>query len=111
MDVFLDALFFVTGVCLLAHIGICIWLQRRLRDREDLLQKFFAMPNEIVTRGRNAGVRLLRARYYLPWVRPAPNNSQLDVLERILFAAGKMTGLVVPMGCLAFFILSFVQTA
>ena len=109
MDVLLDVLFFVAGICLLVHIGLCLWLQRRLRNREELLQELFAIPNEIVAGGRHVGVRLLRARYYLPWVRLAPHNSQLDALERILLAAGKMTGLIVPMGCLAFFILSFVQ--
>lgn len=111
MDVLLDVSFFVAGVSLLAHLGLCIWLQRRLRAREDLLQELFAIPNEGVTRGRNIGIRLLRARYYLPWARPALRNSQLDALDRIVLAAGKMTGLAVPIACLTFFIVSFVQAA
>jgi hypothetical protein len=111
MDVLLDTFFFVAGVCLLVHIGLCIWLQRRLRAREDLLQELFAIPNEAVTRDGNVGVRLLRARYYLPWVRPALHNFQLDSLDRIVLAAGRITGLVVPIACLTFFILSFVQAA
>lgn len=109
MDTILDTLFFVAGACLIAHIGLCIWLQRRLKVREDLLQELFSIPNEVVTRGGNVSVRLLRARYYLPWVRLALRNPQLDSLDLIVLAAGRMTGLIVPAACVAFFILSFVQ--
>jgi hypothetical protein len=94
---------------LLAHIGLCVGLQWRLRDRTDLLRELFAVPNEALTRGSNTGIRLLRARYYLPWVHVAGGKAQLDTPERMTLLVARMTGLFVPVACLVFFVGSFVQ--
>jgi hypothetical protein len=107
----LDGLFFAGGGCLHAHLGICSWAQRRLSDHEDLRRRLFAIPNEILMRDSGVEVRLLRARYYLPWVRISLGDVQLDSLSRIALTLARVTGLVTPIALLAFFVASFVQAA
>jgi hypothetical protein len=82
-------LFFAAGACLIAHFAFCAILQQRLRGRDDAFREFFAIPNEPLIRGGNVEIRLLRARYYLPWTR---SKAELDAMDRTILAAAQLTG-------------------
>lgn len=111
MNALLDGLFFIGGGSLLAHFAVCTWVRSRLSDHHDLLRALFAIPNEVLLRGSGIELRLLRARYYLPWVRVPLNDVQLDLLDRIALSLARVTGLVVPTALLAFFVAAFVQAS
>lgn len=106
-----DILFFSAGVCLLAHIALCFVLQWRLRDQEGLIQRLFSIPNEVLLKGSSIDLRLLRARYYLPFSRLDLGNARLDALDRIFLIAARVTGFMVPAGSLMFFIVPFIQAS
>ena len=107
MDTLMDSLIVVAGASLIGHVALCVVLQWRLRDRQDVIQELFAVPNRRLSKG--VGVRLLRVRYYLPWMRPAVNSSLIDGVSRTILVAAKATGLIVPIALLAFLSVPFLQ--
>jgi hypothetical protein len=103
----MDLLFYLAGFALLAHIALCLLLQRGLLDNPTVLRELFATPNERLV--GNLQFRLLRVRYYLPW-RPAPPS--LDAMSpggRIMLNFARATGILMPLCALAFLVLSFIQ--
>lgn len=106
-----DILFFSAGASLLAHIALCFGLLWRLRDKKDLIQRLFAVPNEVLLKGSDIDIRLLRARYYLPFARLDLGNVRLDVLDRFCLVAARITGFMVPACSLMFFVVPVIQTS
>lgn len=107
MNRLIDWSFIIAGASLVAHVVLCFLTQRYLRRYPDLLERMFAIPLEALSEGR--GVRLLRARLYLPWVRTGTWRIQDDRFLRILILATRLTGLAMPFAALAFIALSTVQ--
>jgi hypothetical protein len=106
-----DILFFFAGVCLLAHMVLCFMLLRRLREQKDLIQRLFAVPNEVLLKGSDIDVKLLRARYYWPFARLDLGNEQLDVLDRCYLLAARITGFMMPACSVMFFAVQFIQAS
>lgn len=105
-----DAMIVVGGGALVAHVLLCIVLQFRLRDHEDLARRLLAIPNRALL-DDTTGVRLLRARYYLPWVRSGTDDSELDVVTRLVVAATRITGLIVPVALIGFILASILESS
>jgi hypothetical protein len=50
---------------MLAHLGLCLLLRRGLTDNKVAEEDLLSVPNRPL--GTPSSIRLLRARYYLPW--------------------------------------------
>lgn len=85
-----------------AHVALSLALRALVRGNGTLAAELFAIPNEWI--GRSWGLRLLRARYYLPWRQAPSEMRQQDLLARITFVLARLTGLVVPVAMLAFLV-------
>jgi hypothetical protein len=109
MDTLMDTLIVVAGIALVSHVALCVVLQRRLREHEDVLKELFAIPNSRLSEG--VGVRLLRVRYYLPWAKSGLDSSRIDAVSRTVLVAARVTGLVVPIALLAFLATPFLQAS
>ncbi|MES1195880.1 MAG: hypothetical protein ABUL58_02945 [Steroidobacter sp.] len=111
MEKFADTLFNIAGISMGLHLICCqimIWL---LRDQRNLLQEYFAIPNEILVRGSNISIRLLRVRYYWPWTSSVSMSSQLDLSSRIISVLARITGLLVPLAFTVYLFVMFSQTS
>jgi hypothetical protein len=103
----MNLLFFLAGFALLAHVTLCLLLQRGLLDNQTVLRELFATPNERLV--GNSPFRLLRVRYYFPW-RPVPRSRQpMSLSQRVMLNFARATGLLMPVCALAFLALSFVR--
>src|ERR1700692_539397 len=96
----MDLLLVIGGSALLAPAVLCQLLQRRLRDRSDLLQALFAIPNEAIL--KHSSYRLLKARYYLSLHMLPEEVHSLDQTSRTILTLAKLTGLLMPVCLLAF---------
>jgi hypothetical protein len=104
----MDLLLVIGGSALLAHAVLCQLLQRRLRDRSDLLQALFAIPNEAIL--KDSSFRLLKARYYLSLHMLPEEVRSLDHTSRTILTLARLTGLLMPV-CLLTFLGMSVQEA
>jgi hypothetical protein len=109
MDTLMDVLIVVAGAALVGHVALCVVLQWRLREHEDVIKELFAIPNNVLS--KDVGVRLLRVRYYVPWVRFRFDASRIGPVNRTVLVAARVTGLIVPIALLAFLSAPFVQLA
>ncbi len=107
MNDLLDALFVTAGGALVGHVLLCAVLQYRLRDHAEVLGEVFAVPNSKLSSGLS--FRLLRARYYLPWKTTNFEHVRLDSATRSLLLIARITGIVMPVASLAFFLGSLFQ--
>lgn len=107
MDRLIDLLLVVGGSALLAHCALCFFLQRRLRDRPDVLRALFAIPNSAIV--KESSVRLLKARYYLLWRRLPEDLESIDPTSGTMLILARLTGLLMPVGLLGFIGISIFQ--
>jgi hypothetical protein len=96
----MDLLLVIGGSALLAHAVLCQLLQRRLRDRPDVLQTLFAIPNQAIL--KDSSYRLLKARYYLSWQSLPEQARSIDPTSRTMLALARLTGLLMPVCLLSF---------
>lgn len=107
MNFLLDFLIMAAGAALVAHIASCAALQNYFKGSNSVVADLFAIPNEALS--TSPTFRLLRARYYVPWVRTGIVASELGVMGRVLLWSARLTGLLVVVTALGFFAFSIVQ--
>ncbi len=86
MELIVDGMSFVGDGALIAHILLCIVLQFRLRDLDEMARRLMAVPNRVLL-SDGARIMLLRARYYLPWVSYGADKSELNITTRLVVVA------------------------
>jgi hypothetical protein len=94
-------LFYAGGMAMLAHIALCALLVRGLSDNDAAKEALMAIPNRPLTPATS--IRLLRARYYLPWQSLPPAIDELDPWIRRTLMAARITGLLFVVSMLGFF--------
>jgi hypothetical protein len=92
--------FFAGGVVMLAHIALCALLVRGLADNGAAKEALMAIPNRPLA--PTSSIRLLRARYYLPWQSLPPTLNQLDPWTRRILQAARISGLLFVASMLGF---------
>jgi hypothetical protein len=92
--------FFAGGVAMLAHIALCALLVRGLADNGAAREALMAIPNRPLA--PTSSIRLLRARYYLPWQSLPPTLNQLDPWTRRILQAARISGLLFVVSMLGF---------
>jgi hypothetical protein len=108
LERYTELLIYIAGAAILLHVALCLALQRVLRDHVETLQELFAIPNEPLSDGH--GVRLLRARYYLPWHDTPPIVSRTTRSVRLMLVIARFSGVLAPAAFIAFFALEFMQS-
>ncbi len=104
IDAFL-ALFLIAGSCMMAHLVLSQILRALVRWKSPLAMELFAVPNAPLV--PDLGVRLLNAKYFLPWVpAPIPMNIQPPSV-RLVFWLTRATGAAFPLVMLAIFAFGF----
>ena len=107
MELWKSALFYAAGISVLAHVALCFLLRRSLLERPQVLCEFFAIPNERLI--GDLGVRLLRARYYIPWKSMPIDMQSMSRGQLSLLTLARITGVLMPICWLSFLALSFIQ--
>jgi hypothetical protein len=97
MYTLMDMLFFAAGILLLAHLIFCVVAARRLIDHGGAISQLFGTSNR--------SVRLLRVRYYLPWIRL--DLGPLSPIARILVFATRLTGFLFFIALSAFIAIAY----
>jgi hypothetical protein len=92
--------FFAGGVAMLAHIALCALLVRGLANHSSAKEALMAIPNRPL--GATSSIRLLRARYYLPWQSLPPPTSDLEPRMLRILQAARITGLLFVASMLGF---------
>jgi hypothetical protein len=84
--------FFAAGVAMFAHVALCALLIRGLENHGAAKEALMAIPNRPLA--TTSGIRLLRARYYLPWQSLPPSMNELELWVRRTLQAARITGLL-----------------
>src|SRR5271166_4334230 len=92
--------FFAGGAAMLAHIALCALLVRALADNGAAKEALMAIPNRPLA--PTSRIRLLRARYYVPWQSLPPTTNELDPWTRRILQATRISGLLFVASMLAF---------
>jgi len=100
-----DLLFDIAGIALIVHIALCSMLMRGLRDNSAMLDELFAVPNGRIV-GRSS-FRLLRVRYYLPWI-SVRSLGPIGGGTRVILILAQISGLLMPICALSFLALATV---
>ena len=92
--------FFAGGAAMLAHIALCALLVRGLANNGAAKEALMAIPNRPLA--PTSSIRLMRARYYLPWQSLPPTINELEpwVLGTLLTA--RITGLLFVVSMVGF---------
>jgi hypothetical protein len=85
-------LFFAGGLAMLAHIALCALLVRGLAHNGAVKEALMAMPNRPLA--PTSSIRLLRARYYLPWRSLPPTINELEAWVRRTLQTARITSLL-----------------
>jgi hypothetical protein len=75
---------------MLAHIAVCALLVRDLANNGAAKETLMAIPNRPLA--PTSSIRLLRARYYLPWQSLPPTNNELEPWVRSALLTARITG-------------------
>jgi hypothetical protein len=105
MDV-MFTLFQVAGVAMVAHVVLSQVLRFMVGWKSSVALELFAVPNAPLV--PDLGVRLLNAKYFLPWVpSPIAMHSQ-PFFTRLIFWLTRITGPLFPLAMLSIFVGAFV---
>lgn len=88
-------LFRVGAYLLVAHVAFSFVLQLLLRGDPDSFAALFAVPNRPLVPAH--GLRLLRARLFLPWEPAPPAITRASLIVRCMFWGARLTGFVTPL--------------
>lgn len=107
----LNAEFFLlaAGVAMLAHVGLCALLLHGLENNEPVREALMAIPNRPL--GTPRSFRLLRARYYLPWLPLPPGASDLEPWVRGALLASRVSGFLFAASVTGFFVTIFAEAS
>jgi hypothetical protein len=93
-------LFFASGMAMLAHLALCALLVRGLADNGVVKEALMAIPNRPLH--PTSSMRLLRARYYLPWQSLPPTINELEPRVRFILQTARITGLLCVISMVGF---------
>jgi hypothetical protein len=93
-------LFFAGGLAMLAHIALCALLVRGLANNGAVKEALMAIPNRPLA--PTSSIRLLRARYYLPWQSLPPTINELEPWVRRTLQTARITGLLCVVSMVGF---------
>jgi hypothetical protein len=99
---FQELSFLTGGAAMLAHVCLCWLLLRGLANNGSVKEALMAIPNRPLA--PTSGIRLLRARYYLPWQSLPPGASDLEPWVRRPLLASRITGFLFAASLLGFFV-------
>ena len=92
--------FFAGGVAMLAHIALCALLVRGVANNGAAKETLMAIPNRPLA--PTSSIRLLRARYYLPWRSLPPTINELEPWVRRTLLTARITGLIFVVSMVGF---------
>jgi len=95
-----ELLFFAGGVAMLVHLALCALLVRGLATNGALKVALIAIPNRPLA--PTSSIRLLRARYYLPWQSLPPTINELEPWVRRTPQTARITGLLCVVSMVGF---------
>ena len=93
-------LFFAGGVAMLVHIALCALLVRGLGNNGATKEALMAIPNRPLA--PTSRMRLLRARYYLPWQSLPPTINELAPWIRRTLQTARIAGLLCVVSTVGF---------
>jgi hypothetical protein len=104
----MEMLFKLAGLAMCTNVLCSLVLLAKLHN-DPLAGELFALPNAwLGPRPRWLGIRLLRAKFFLPWV-PSPRGlSESSLGTRAVFFLARMSGVAFPIAILAFLASSFI---
>ncbi|MDE0855415.1 MAG: hypothetical protein OSA97_13435 [Nevskia sp.] len=106
----MEAIFKIAGWGMGAHVVLSLLLLAILGD-DPLADELFALPNAwLGPRPRVFGVRLLRAKYFLPWIAPPGSMTRQPLAVQGLFWMARLAGAAFPCLMVVFFVMSFVES-
>lgn len=85
---------------MLAHIALCALLVRGLANNGAAKEALMAIPNRPLA--PTSSIRLLRARYYLPWQSLPPTIIELEPWVRRTLLTARITGLLFVVSMVGF---------
>lgn len=92
------------------HIAMSALLFAILRN-DPLAEELFAFPNAwLGPRPRALSPRMLRAKYFLPWISSPGSMTQQSLLVQGLFWFSRLAGVAFPCFMAAFFVMLFVES-
>lgn len=94
--------FFASGAAMLAHIALCALLVRGLANDRAAKEALMAIPNRPLA--PTSSIRLLRARYYLPWQSLPANINELEPWVRRTLLTARITGLICVVSMVGFLV-------
>jgi hypothetical protein len=92
--------FFAGGMAILVHIALCALLVRGLANNGAAKEALMAIPNRPLA--PTSSIRLLRARYYLPWQSLPPTINELEPWVRRTLQTARITGLLCVVSMVGF---------
>ncbi len=100
----MDTLFNIAGLAVILNVLCSLFLLAKLHD-DPLSDELFALPNAwLGPRPRWLRVRLLRAKFFLPWVAPPPAISEHSLATRAGFFLARASGAAFPLAMVALFV-------
>jgi hypothetical protein len=95
-----ELFFFAGGAAMLAHIALCALLVRGLANNGAAKEALMAIPNRPLA--PTSSIRLLRARYYLPWQSLPPTIHEMEPWVRKTLLTARITGLLFVVSMVGF---------
>jgi hypothetical protein len=104
----METLFNIAGFALILNVLCSLFLFAKLHN-EPLSAELFALPNAwLGPRPRWLSLRLLRAKFFLPWVPSPPAMSEYSISTRATFFLARASGVAFPLAIFAFLVGVFV---
>jgi len=92
----------LAGLAMIANVLCSVFLLAKLHS-EPLSGELFALPNAwLGPRPRWLSLRLLRAKFFLPWVQSPPEMSEFPLATRAIFWSARLSGSVFVVAIFAF---------
>ena len=103
----MDTLFLTAGAAMFLHLALCVMLRCALIRHPALVDELFAVPNRLL--GTPDVIRLLRVRYFVPFLAPPEGMRLLEPWVCATLLATRATGLCCICASLGFFAAAFVE--
>ena len=104
----METLFNIAGFTMILNVLCSLFLLAQLHN-DPLSGELFALPNAwLGPRPRWLSLRLVRAKFFLPWVPSPPAMSEYSLSTRAAFFLVRASGVAFPVAMFAFLIGIFV---
>lgn len=107
----MEQLFMLAGFAMGLHI-LCSQILLAVLHRDSLGTELFALPNAwLGSRPSWLSIRLLRAKFFLPWVPSPVAIVECSSATRAIFYLARLSGMAFPLAFLAFLVTAFVMAS